>query len=203
MIRRLFTVASVLSLVTCIGVVGLWFRSRTAGDWIGHYGPTYIRGFSSGSGRMIFSRVENPWPRMAAEMRQLMAEYPPFAERNRNNPEFLRYLRLAKPHWERETFPAYDHASSPIPASSHSYLGFGYWRWISEGDTGQLGLWIAVPYWGPALLTAILPAIWFACLGRDLRRNRLGLCRACGYDLRASKDRCPECGTPISPEAKA
>jgi hypothetical protein len=43
-------------------------------------------------------------------------------------------------------------------------------------------------------------AVWlFRRVGARARRNRraaAGLCPACGYDLRAGHDRCPECGAP-------
>lgn len=50
-----------------------------------------------------------------------------------------------------------------------------------------------VPYWAIALLTATMP---LALLLAPRRRSRAlnHLCASCGYDMRATPERCPECG---------
>ena len=61
---------------------------------------------------------------------------------------------------------------------------------------------VEVPYWCAALTFALLPAARLAGARRKRRRVRRGLCRRCGYDLRATPGRCPECGEEAAGVAK-
>ena len=51
-----------------------------------------------------------------------------------------------------------------------------------------------VPYWVIVPLLAAGPALRLWGVTRRARRNRRSKCGSCGYDLRATPDRCPECG---------
>ena len=56
---------------------------------------------------------------------------------------------------------------------------------------------VCIPFWFIFLLTAMLPLRWGVRIRagwRRKKRRRLGQCEQCGYDLRGTPDRCPECG---------
>jgi hypothetical protein len=59
------------------------------------------------------------------------------------------------------------------------------------------------PYSIPVIPLSILPTITAINALRRCRRLRSGLCVVCGYDLRSTSNRCPECGTTIERHASS
>jgi len=84
------------------------------------------------------------------------------------------------------------------------------WGWRRAGLTvvgGRSALGpvrsVSFPYWMVVLVLGLLPSWRFVWLDvRRRRRRRAGLCVRCGYDLRASNERCPECGEEIGKETR-
>lgn len=69
-------------------------------------------------------------------------------------------------------------------------------RYREEGTA----IWLVGWYYLPAAgFLALLPVAWALVNRKRFRRRQhvAGTCDHCGYDLRASADRCPECGRAI------
>ena len=88
-------------------------------------------------------------------------------------------------------------------ALSTTVRGLGLSITNDTGPTGGDGRWdkgwsTITPFWMLTIVFALLPMTWMSiALWRRRRRKRIaaGLCARCGYDLRASAEICPECGT--------
>lgn len=85
----------------------------------------------------------------------------------------------------------------PIGQTTNSSMkicfGFGWGRINAEPDL--VGTAFLLPFWSIVVACSIIPSVnSIAALRKRRKDNLIGKCVNCGYDLRATIGRCPECG---------
>jgi hypothetical protein len=105
------------------------------------------------------------------------------------------------------TYPMYHRMDVIKP--DHQFAGFGFGeKRLTGGGLFPVGriTYVASAHWmnvqAPWLVIAPLacvPMVWLLTIGRRrVARLNAGKCLHCSYDLRASPQRCPECGKPVN-----
>jgi hypothetical protein len=174
--RWVFNVMAVVSLVICLATVGLWVRSYWVWDIVTR--DSYDHASEQ---RRMYS-VHSLHGRFAV-CRDTVT---PWALTSTVDLENIRTWR-----WRREP-------DRPLVIAADDLwlrMGFGW-----ESTTTAVGARtfkthaISVPQPIVIAIVAILPSWWLRVVIQRKLRQRSGLCCKCGYDLRASPERCPECG---------
>ena len=68
---------------------------------------------------------------------------------------------------------------------------------VPAGTISNSIIYLQLPCWMITIPMLCLAPWWIWHYWQHRRSSRKGLCPRCGYDLRASPLRCPECGTPV------
>jgi hypothetical protein len=78
---------------------------------------------------------------------------------------------------------------------------------VSRPNTGTSHVartwWLVMPYLQLAAVAAMFPVVRVLMVLHVRYRQRRGQCQQCGYDLRSTPDRCPECGMVAAVEREA
>jgi hypothetical protein len=170
---RLFKVLTAFSLVLFITATAAWARSYFARDSVG-LGLGHIAAYAEWSeGTLVLDFA-------------IRAPQVPAAQ----------YLM----HWHRapeQIVPRYFHLHESSYLDVRWSLGSYGYSGAARNGIGWRTLFI--PFAVVCVLSVLLPLRWLALepLRRRERRRLSGRCASCGYDLRASTDRCPECGLPV------
>jgi hypothetical protein len=178
--RYIFNALTLLSLLLCAASIAMWIRSYKVLDYYGApLGPIRFE-FDSGAG----------WPQALLAADVVTNTYNDGWRSVRGTPTPRQWATGWRPGPNRFGFGFHLLRTVGPPQ--------GNWRY---GRRPILIVW--APYWCLTCVFAILPGLAVPLRIRRRRRlNREGRCRSCGYDLRATPDRCPECGT-IPAKSKA
>jgi hypothetical protein len=95
--------------------------------------------------------------------------------------------------WQNAGFDAFDYKHKPLRNPN----AFALHDWLQPQWLGRERS-VVVPYWAIAVAFCMLPGIVFLRFVGRGRHFRAGVCPSCGYDLRATPHRCPECGKVIT-----
>ena len=162
--RRLLTGLLLLSIVMFLTAVVLWVRSYRCPEQLSRFWPRHYLEINSYGGRFEFDWTTYPRP-LPRDDSELR----------------LRHESISSEYRSRGT-------------SWPARLGFEFDQF--HGGSYVMTLFI-VPWWALAVLAGVATTACSYALRRDrTRRVRLaaGCCVRCGYDLRATLHRCPECG---------
>lgn len=167
----------VLSLLLSLANTALWVRTYSRTDLFWHVTPTRVFGLATPRASVIFSYRHSRRP--GANLGSTIGF------EHHSDPQVMN-----PSSWNMMTGFKVDDAPDAYRCGGG---GFGYcdWKILSELDADRD---VMIPLWFSQLMFAVLPMLWIV---RRLCRSssaRPGRCTACGYDLRATPDRCPECG---------
>jgi hypothetical protein len=198
MLRRLVSILSALSLAFCIAICVLWVRSYYAVDAVDcrcidaaveeNSSDWWTKGVEIGSSRgvLAFNHFSLVWAQNWPTTRQPAGNWQWRLKIGRDD------ISVIPADGRQFRFTGYQ----PTQAER---LGFGAWSYQAmttwNDDESQMHpeheIGATAPDWLLAALAAILPVLWVISVRR---RFPTGHCQHCGYDLRATRERCPECG---------
>jgi hypothetical protein len=206
--RKLFTLAASVSAALCVAVCVLWVRSYPSGAWVSRDQQQ-----DRPDGALFTWRLTGAWSVRGSigwVDTHITLDGPVAGGWAR---AYLPLNRFRPHPWRLETAPPDVFPQSTASDSIWSRLGFQFDHQAEETQEASLGevrpgaprqpgkeyitshsTEVAVPHWLLAALTAIVPAAWLRVTLIRRRRFRAGRCLACGYDLRGTPERCPECG---------
>jgi hypothetical protein len=177
-----------LSLLLCAATAGLWVRSY---QWNDSFGYAFRR---DDSGAALLAGTA--WWEGGHINLELSEETIGATWHDQRESNFLYLVR------DMRNGPLAAQVQAQVDACARGgdwyHFGILFSRTIC---TARFGNWVQIPCWMPTVLLAILPGfkarrVYSVISGNRRResRRRHGMCDHCGYDLRATPDRCPECG---------